>query len=416
MSYTINAEGTKNETLDRPVVLSVDHVGKFFRLPTEQASGLKQAFINWTKGIKGYKEQHVLRDINFQVQQGDFFGIVGRNGSGKSTLLKLISGIYMPDSGALTVNGKLVPFIELGVGFNPELTGRENVFLNGALLGFTREEIEGMYDDIVEFAELEDFMDQKLKNYSSGMQVRLAFSVAIKAQGDILVLDEVLAVGDEAFQRKCDDYFAHVKQDPSKTVILVTHDMSAVKKYCNKAILIKDGDVIVSGNKDDVANRYTLENLEKKEQKNETNGYPTGLNSRVPILRINPVSNLMLKSSDVFRFDVEYQFDEPGEFYLAIALHDAKRGGVSYDTGANTIKLKESGHHTAHFEFPLAIFNNGDFKLVASLRIPNQNPELPSDMLAFTNDDNSCIFAIRDSKNRDYALLSDRALKIKQLD
>jgi ABC-2 type transport system ATP-binding protein len=171
----------------------------------------------------------------------------------------------------------------------------------------------------------------------------------------------------------------------------------------------------VSGNKDDVANRYTLENLEKKEQKNETNGYPTGLNSRVPILRINPVSNLMLKSSDVFRFDVEYQFDEPGEFYLAIALHDAKRGGVSYDTGANTIKLKESGHHTAHFEFPLTIFNNGDFKLVASLRIPNQNPELPSDMLAFTNDDNSCIFAIRDSKNRDYALLSDRALKIKQL-
>ena len=220
------------------IALKVDHVAKMFRLPTEQASGIKQAVINWTKGIKGYKEQHVLRDISFEVEKGDFFGIVGRNGSGKSTLLKLISGIYVPDEGNITVNGKLVPFIELGVGFNPELTGRENVYLNGALLGFTREEIDGMYDDIVEFAELEDFMDQKLKNYSSGMQVRLAFSVAIKAQGDILVLDEVLAVGDEAFQRKCDDFFTKIKKDPTKTVILVTHDMNSVKKYCNKAILL----------------------------------------------------------------------------------------------------------------------------------------------------------------------------------
>ena len=200
---------TDNNTVDeRPVVLKVDHVAKSFRLPTEQATGLKMAFLNWTKGIKGYTEQHVLRDINFEVHQGDFFGIVGRNGSGKSTLLKIISQIYVPEQGSVMVKGKLVPFIELGVGFNPELTGRENVYLNGALLGFTHEEIDAMYDDIVEFAELEDFMDQKLKNYSSGMQVRLAFSVAIKAQGDILVLDEVLAVGDEAFQRKCDNFFA----------------------------------------------------------------------------------------------------------------------------------------------------------------------------------------------------------------
>ena len=241
---------------ERPVVLKVDHVAKMFRLPTEQATGLKMAFLNWTKGIKGYTEQHVLRDINFEVRQGDFFGIVGRNGSGKSTLLKIISQIYTPEHGSVTVKGKLVPFIELGVGFNPELTGRENVYLNGALLGFTRAEIDAMYDDIVEFAELEDFMDQKLKNYSSGMQVRLAFSVAIKAQGDILVLDEVLAVGDEAFQRKCDNFFAEIKKDPTKTVILVTHSMDSVKKYCNKAILIKDGEIIVSGNKDDVADRW----------------------------------------------------------------------------------------------------------------------------------------------------------------
>lgn len=403
---------TTNES-NSPVVLSVNHVGKYFKLPTEQATGLKQLVINWAKGIKGYKEQHVLRDINFEVRQGDFFGIVGRNGSGKSTLLKLISGIYVPDSGTIQVNGKLVPFIELGVGFNPELTGRENVYLNGALLGFTRDEIDAMYDDIVEFAELEEFMDQKLKNYSSGMQVRLAFSVAIQAKGDILVLDEVLAVGDEAFQRKCDDFFAHVKHDPTKTVILVTHDMSAVKKYCNKAILIKDGVIIASGNKDDVADRYTLENLESKEkEKKDESRFPIGLNKRVPKLRIIPTCPLMCTSSDKFTFDVEYEFNEPTVFYLAIALHDIKRGGISYDTGANTLKMTKPGHRVAHFEMPLNIFNNGNFKLVASLRTPNSNPKLPSDMIAFTNDDNSCSFAIRDSKNRQYALLNDTAMTI----
>lgn len=403
---------TTNES-NSPVVLSVNHVGKYFKLPTEQATGLKQLVINWAKGIKGYKEQHVLRDINFEVRQGDFFGIVGRNGSGKSTLLKLISGIYVPDSGTIQVNGKLVPFIELGVGFNPELTGRENVYLNGALLGFTRDEIDAMYDDIVEFAELEEFMDQKLKNYSSGMQVRLAFSVAIQAKGDILVLDEVLAVGDEAFQRKCDDFFAHVKHDPTKTVILVTHDMSAVKKYCNKAILIKDGVIIASGNKDDVADRYTLENLESKEkEKKDESRFPIGLNKRVPKLRIIPTCPLICTSSDKFTFDVEYEFNEPTVFYLAIALHDIKRGGISYDTGANTLKMTKPGHRVAHFEMPLNIFNNGNFKLVASLRIPNSNPKLPSDMIAFTNDDNSCSFAIRDSKNRQYALLNDTAMTI----
>ncbi|VWQ38860.1 Teichoic acids export ATP-binding protein TagH [Bifidobacterium longum subsp. infantis] len=403
---------TTNES-NSPVVLSVNHVGKYFKLPTEQATGLKQLVINWAKGIKGYKEQHVLRDINFEVRQGDFFGIVGRNGSGKSTLLKLISGIYVPDSGTIQVNGKLVPFIELGVGFNPELTGRENVYLNGALLGFTRDEIDAMYDDIVEFAELEEFMDQKLKNYSSGMQVRLAFSVAIQAKGDILVLDEVLAVGDEAFQRKCDDFFAHVKHDPTKTVILVTHDMSAVKKYCNKAILIKDGVIIASGNKDDVADRYTLENLESKEkEKKDESRFPIGLNKRVPKLRIIPTCPLICTSSDKFTFDVEYEFNEPAVFYLAIALHDIKRGGISYDTGANTLKMTKPGHRVAHFEMPLNIFNNGNFKLVASLRTPNSNPKLPSDMIAFTNDDNSCSFAIRDSKNRQYALLNDTAMTI----
>ena len=413
--HTQGIDKQVSELTEPEVALSVEHVSKSFRLPTEQATGLKQAFINWTKGIKGYKEQKVLKDISFEVHKGDFFGIVGRNGSGKSTLLKLISGIYVPDDGNIRYQGKLVPFIELGVGFNPELTGRENVYLNGALLGFTREEIDAMYDDIVDFAELGEFMDQKLKNYSSGMQVRLAFSVAIKAQGDILVLDEVLAVGDEAFQRKCDTFFANIKKDPTKTVILVTHDMSAVKKYCNKAILIKDGNIIVSGDKDEVADKYSLENLQveqskpdnrKQNDKSEVmDKYPTGLNERVPLLRLMPVSKQVVTSDDNFVFDFEYEFNENVPFYAAFALSDIKRGGISYDSGS--IRLNRTGHHTVRFSVPMKLFNSTDFKISASLR--EDDPENPYDtkMVAFTNEQNSCSFSVRnDYRQPSYALIA----------
>lgn len=249
--------GTRNEIIaDTDLAISVKNLHKSFRLPTEQAFGLKQAFFNRLRGIKGYTEQKVLKGLDFEIKKGEFVGIVGRNGSGKSTLLKILAGIYYPEKGEITVNGTLVPFIELGVGFNPELTGRENVYMNGALLGFSNEEMDKMYNDIWKFAELEKFQDQKLKNYSSGMQVRLAFSIAIRARGDILLLDEVLAVGDAAFQKKCNDYFASLK-DKKQTVILVTHSMENVKKFCTRAILIEDGKIIEDGNPKEVADRYT---------------------------------------------------------------------------------------------------------------------------------------------------------------
>lgn len=246
------------------VALHVSEVAKSFKLPTERAGSLKNAIFNWLRGIRGYRIQHVLRDISFDVHEGEFFGIVGKNGSGKSTLLKLISQIYTPDHGEIKTYGKLVPFIELGVGFNPELTGRENVYLNGAMLGFSTEEIDSMYDDIVSFAEIGDFMEQKLKNYSSGMQVRLAFSIAIKSQGDILVLDEVLAVGDEAFQKKCQDYFFEAKRQ-KKTIILVTHSMADVRRYCDRAMLIQDGHIALIGDPDAVADAYSDSFLPPKE-------------------------------------------------------------------------------------------------------------------------------------------------------
>lgn len=224
----------------RPLAVKVEHVSKTFKLPHEKHGSLKSLFLSLFRGHRTYERQKVLNDVSFDIQVGEFFGIIGRNGSGKSTLLKLLAGIYTPDKGKIHISGQLTPFIELGVGFNHELTGRENVYLNGSLLGFSRKEMDAMYHDIVEFAELERFMDQKLKNYSSGMQVRLAFSIAIRAQTEILLLDEVLAVGDIAFQKKCINYFKKLKRE-GKTVVFVSHDMSSIKKFCDKVLVMDKG-------------------------------------------------------------------------------------------------------------------------------------------------------------------------------
>lgn len=238
------------------VIVSVKNVSKNFLLPHERADSLKDLFAHPFKKRKKEEVQHALKDISFDIKEGEFFGIVGRNGSGKSTLLKIIAQIYQPNEGSVTVNGRLVPFIELGVGFNPELTGRENVYLNGALMGFSRKEIAVKYKAIVDFAEIERFMDQKLKNYSSGMQVRLAFSVAtVLAESDILLIDEVLAVGDADFQRKCFRYFKALKKQ-GKTVIFVSHDMNAIREYCDRVALIDKSVIITMGTANKVAREY----------------------------------------------------------------------------------------------------------------------------------------------------------------
>lgn len=252
-----------NETSQAEVIISVRNVNKIFRLPHEKANSIKSLLINFRKR-RTYEKQRVLNDITFDIKKGEFFGIVGRNGSGKSTLLKLLAGIYTASAGSIAVHGQLTPFIELGVGFNPELTGRENVFLNGALLGFNRKEMAKMYKDIVDFAELGRFMDQKLKNYSSGMQVRLAFSIAIRAKSDILLIDEVLAVGDLDFQKKCFNYFYDLKKK-GQTVVLVTHDMSAIRKFCTRAVLINDGELLKVGSPEVVAGAYETINLRAAE-------------------------------------------------------------------------------------------------------------------------------------------------------
>ena len=242
--------------MNEDVAIKVDRIYKDFLLPHEKHQSLKTTFTNIFRGNRGSSErQHALKDISFEVKKGEFFGIVGRNGSGKSTLLKILARIYQPTSGSVEIVGRLIPFIELGVGFNPELTGRENVYLSAALMGFSKNEVNAMYKDIVEFAELENFMDQKLKNYSSGMQVRLAFSIATRSQGDILLIDEVLAVGDADFQRKCFNYFKKLKKE-NKTVVFVSHDMEAVREYCDRALLIQDSKIIEIGETAKVAEEY----------------------------------------------------------------------------------------------------------------------------------------------------------------
>lgn len=227
--------------MDKKPIIKIESVTKSFFLPHERHDTfMEYATKPWRMFKKSGEQYEVLRDIDMNIYPGEFVGIMGRNGSGKSTLLKIMAGIYEPTSGNVTINGSMVPFLELGVGFNFELTGRENVYLNGIILGMKKSMLKEKYKEIVEFAELEKFMDVPMKNFSSGMQVRLAFSIAIMADADIYILDEVLAVGDVAFQEKCFNVFREYKKD-GKTVVLVTHSPESVRQFCDRAVFLKDG-------------------------------------------------------------------------------------------------------------------------------------------------------------------------------
>jgi ABC-type polysaccharide/polyol phosphate transport system ATPase subunit len=247
------------------IAIQVNNVSKTFRIPHEKIASLRGAFVNLFKK-NSYEEFKALDDVSFEVKKGEFFGIIGRNGSGKSTLLKILAGIYEADKGKTKINGLISPFLELGIGFNPELSGRDNIYLNASVLGLSRKQIDKKFNDIVAFSELERFIDQKLKNYSSGMQVRLAFSVSIHANRDILLMDEVLAVGDANFQQKCISEFNKYKK-LGKTVILVTHDMLTVQKYCDRAMLLRNGKVEMVGDPQKVGNRYIYQNMTDEERR-----------------------------------------------------------------------------------------------------------------------------------------------------
>jgi ABC-2 type transport system ATP-binding protein len=237
-----------------PVVIEARGLNKAFRIPDHKVDSLKERVTHPLTRME-YRTLQALRDVSFDVHQGEFFGIVGRNGSGKSSLLKILASIYRADAGRVRMAGRVAPFIELGVGFNPELTARENAVLNGVLMGLSRREAAQRLDAILDFAELRDFLDLKLKNYSSGMMVRLAFAVMVQADADIMLIDEVLAVGDAAFGQKCLDVF-HERRRAGKTIVLVTHDMGTVQTLCHRAMLIHDGDLQYIGDPEETALRY----------------------------------------------------------------------------------------------------------------------------------------------------------------
>ncbi len=314
--------------MNKEVAISVTNVSKNFKVPHEKHNTLKSKAIHIFSSNK-FSKYKALENINFEVEKGDFFGIVGKNGCGKSTLLKIIASIYQPTRGNIEVNGTIAPFIELGVGFNPELTGRENVFLSGTILGLSRKRIEQLYDEIVNFAELSEFMDQKLKNYSSGMQVRLAFSIAIRAESEILLIDEVLAVGDVAFQEKCFDEFNKLKM-AGKTIILVTHDMTAINRFCNKAILISNGEIIDKGTPSKITARY-----------NQLNDYEINNDLiKTKVLKSFKLIGSNNKEKTVFNFGenirLQLKFNNGNSKVRNVGVALFKNDGV-YCFGSNTI-------------------------------------------------------------------------------
>lgn len=354
----------------KKVVVSVKNVKKDFHRPHEKGSkSIKSTIVHaGKKKNKDIDTQHALKGVSFDVYEGEFFGIVGRNGSGKSTLLKILAEIYKPTSGIVHVDGRLVPFIELGVGFNPELTGRENVYLNGALLGFSKSEIDEQYDDIVAFAELEDFMDQKLKNYSSGMQVRLAFSVATRADADILLVDEVLAVGDADFQRKCYNFFKSLKQS-GKTVVFVTHDMNAVGEYCDRAILISDGVITKEGAARAVADEYlklfnTVKDSDDSSSKDGRwgSGELRLVDHKVSINKKITIDFTIQSKITVDNVVFGYRFYSPnGEVLAGVSTLSAPNGGEK-------LSFKENETKTITFTGD-NILGSGDYRLGYTIRL-----------------------------------------------
>jgi ABC-type polysaccharide/polyol phosphate transport system ATPase subunit len=245
---------------ERYAAIDIDGVNKTFRVPKQHVNTLKERALHPFRRVE-VDELHALTDISCQILEGEFFGIVGRNGSGKSTLLKLLAGIYRADTGRIMIAGRLTPFIELGVGFNMELTALDNVIINGVMTGLTPAQAKASFDDVIAFAELEDYLDLKLKNYSSGMQVRLAFSLMVQSDAEVLLIDEVLAVGDAAFQQKCFNEFQRLG-DEGRTIVLVTHDMTTIERFCHRAMLLERGRLVTLGEPVEVGARYLELNFE----------------------------------------------------------------------------------------------------------------------------------------------------------
>lgn len=337
--------------------ISIRNVSKKFLIPHERISTLRAVFVNMFKK-KSHDIFDALDDVSFEVKKGEFFGIVGRNGSGKSTLLKILAGVYTADKGSVDVNGAISPFLELGIGFNPELSGRDNIYLNATVLGLTEKEIDEKFEAIVDFSEIGRFIDQKLKNYSTGMQMRLAFSVAIHTNRDILLMDEVLAVGDINFQAKCIQEF-HKHRRAGRTILLVTHNLEIIEQYCDRALLLRNGKLVCIGDPQEVAAKYRDQNISDTEE-----------NTVVHILKPNDLGKYVksisfLNSKGEERktfftgddFSIRVFFDDPAHcpvLNFGVSILDAHD---RYISGVNTIldnfdtsQARKDGYFTVHYK------------------------------------------------------------------
>lgn len=344
-------------------VITVKNIKKNFLLPKDKNNSIKRKITQiFKRKQKGYDIQHALKDISFEVKKGEFFGILGRNGSGKSTLLKIIAEIYRPTAGSVSIKGKLVPFIELGVGFNPELSGRENVYLNGSLLGFSKKEMDARYESIVQFAELEKFMEQKLKNYSSGMKVRLAFSVAVQADADILLLDEVLAVGDAAFQKKCYDYFKSLKAQ-KKTIVFVSHNMNAVRDYCDKAILIENGKITHEGSPDTVTSEYLKLFVKPGNEDSQSIGDISIKDVKTEVKKKELIIDLIMKNDRRKMNDVIVEINFYDDKNKLVGGFDSSQCG-----DAGIFNFKPNEERSVSFKTN-NIFGGGSYSIAANIKI-----------------------------------------------
>lgn len=388
------------------IAVKIENIGKKYIIgQSEKYLALRDTVIkavkvpfNLLKGKKfrTKKEFWALKDVSIEVQKGDVIGIIGRNGAGKSTLLKILSRITEPTEGTITYNGRVASLLEVGTGFHPELTGRENVFLNGAILGMKKSEIEEKFEEIVEFSGVREFIDMPVKRYSSGMQVRLAFSVAANLDSDILIIDEVLAVGDAEFQKKCLGKMDDVTKDKARTIFFVSHDLNAVRRICNKTMYLEDGRVKSFGETSDVIQEYLLKSGSQAEYVFDENDTTDYLIKSVRIFNSLGEKTNQILNDESFKIEIEYKMNKELKGIQATFVFDSMLGGRVFSTSSPDSKLylnSEIGTHKITYTFPPhnnVYINPGTYILNIGLGLPN---------VKSTTSVNNVIIEIIDSSN-----------------
>jgi lipopolysaccharide transport system ATP-binding protein len=379
--------------MTKDIAIRAEHVSKEYRLGVINHGTLYRDLQSWYAKWRGRPDPnvevsdisvqsnkhariegdrfHALEDISFDIHQGDVVGVIGRNGAGKSTLLKIISRITSPTSGYIGIKGRVASLLEVGTGFHPELTGRENVFLNGAILGMSKREVASKFEQIVEFAEIGQFIDTPVKRYSSGMYVRLAFSVAAHLEPEILLVDEVLAVGDINFQKKCLGRMKEVGKD-GRTILFVSHNLTAISSICQKAILISDGRVVANGATSDVIKQYMQE--DKLNNNSIYSVDPATLDGKAVLFKVAPRNaqneiNDVLELTEPFSIEIEYEIREPTSG-LSVGLQIISDDGYTAiyslsdpELDPSRLEMRAAGKYRSIVRFPACALNTGSFSI-----------------------------------------------------